>query len=82
MEVKLFWTEKEKDWNFKYPDNAGGSMAGLFFDMLKIEENIKFLQPNILHPKDIPPTLIQFLEERGYDYTTLKLTIQKKQKHV
>ncbi len=75
--IKLSWSKKEDDWQFHYPDRMGNRLTGLFFEMLKIEENIRFLQPNILDPDRKPPTLKQMLTESGYDYKTLKITCEK-----
>lgn len=90
---RLRWSKKENDWLFEYNDNAGKSLMNLFFDMLKIEKNIDWLKrkwingdyeanpPKAGHYVDIPEnerdTLIKQLTERGFDYTTLRITCKK-----
>ena len=76
-EIKLSWSKREKDWLFSYPNNAGKSLMDVFFGMMRIEENLRFLQPNILNPNAVPQTLKEMLTERGFDYTTLKITCKK-----
>lgn len=66
--IELKWSNKENDWLFNYPDNAGKSMADVFFDMIKTTG----------HRTDWKQDLKQMLEERGYDYSTLKITVKKK----
>lgn len=89
----LRWSKKEKDWVFEYNDNSGKTLMNLFFDMLKIEKNIDFLKRKWVNGNydvipvktgawvDIPEserdTLIKQLTERGFDYTTLKITCKK-----
>jgi hypothetical protein len=81
VQFKLNWSKKEKDWLFHYPDDAGRSCMGLFFEMLKIEDNISFIMNEFkngaLKKKAKPQTLKEFLTERGYDYKTLKITCDK-----
>jgi hypothetical protein len=90
---RLRWSKKEKDWLFEYNDNAGKSLMSLFFDMLKIEKNIDWLKRKWMNGNydtdpiipggfiDIPEserdTLIKQLTERGFDYTTLRITCKK-----
>lgn len=65
--IKLFWSKKEKDWMFKYPDDAGNSLTGVFFEMLKTTG----------HRMDWEEDLKKMLTDRGYDYTTLTITCKK-----
>jgi len=90
---RLRWSKKEDDWLFEYNDNAGKTLMSLFFDMLKIEENIDWLKRKWKdgdydsHPPipggyiDIPiserDTLIKQLTDRGFDYKTLQITCKK-----
>lgn len=90
---RLRWSKKENDWLFEYNDNAGKTLMGLFFEMLKIEKNIDWLKhkwvsgnyelnpPEPGHYIDIPEnkrdTLIKQLTERGFDYKTLRITCNK-----
>jgi len=67
--IELRWSKRERDWLFNYPDNAGCTMMGVFFDMVKTTG----------HRTDWQQELKKMLEERGYDYTTLKITCQKKE---
>lgn len=90
---RLRWSKKENDWLFEYNDRNGKSLMNLFFDMLKIEKNINWLKkiwvdgdyetnpPIAGHYVEIPEnerdTLIKQLTDRGFDYTTLKITCKK-----
>ena len=67
-ETHLRWSVKENDWTFKYPDNKGKSLATIFFDMLKVENNLPFVDGK---------TLKELLTERGYDYKSFKITVDK-----
>lgn len=67
-QVKLIYSKKEKDLLFSYPDNADKSLMGIFFDMCTITG----------HRMDWGQTLKEALESRGYDYTSLKITCDKK----
>ena len=80
--IVLKWSKQEKDWIFYYPDRIGQSMTALFFEMIKIEENISFHKKEIneygkIVDKSCVQNLKQFLTERGYDYTTFKITCNK-----
>lgn len=83
MKIRLYWSKKENDWMMYYPDLAGKSLLGVFFEMLKVEENISFLkyEPRIENGERVlrenPQDLKQLLTERGYDYRTLKITCEK-----
>lgn len=66
-QIKLYWSKREKDWTFSYPDNSGHSIMGVFFDMLKVDE----------HRTTWDENLKKMLTDRGYDYTTLKMTCKK-----
>lgn len=66
-QIKLVWSKKENDWLFSYPNNAGKSMMGIFFDLIKITG----------HRMDWGETLEKKLRDRGYDPTTLKITCDK-----
>ena len=66
--IILRWSRKENDWLFDYPDSAGRSLMGPFFDMMKTTG----------HRTDWQQDLKPMLEEQGYDYTTLKITVKKK----
>ena len=90
---RLRWSRKEKDWLFEYNDRGGKSLMGLFFDMLKIEKNIDWIKNKWVHgdyesdppivggyveiPEPERDTLIKQLTERGFDYTTLRITCKK-----
>lgn len=65
--IQLRWSKREKDWLFKYPDNAGNTMMGVFFDMVKTTG----------HRTDWEEDLITMLTERGYDHKTFKITCDK-----
>lgn len=65
--IQLRWSKKENDWLFNYPDNAGKSMMGVFFDMVKTTG----------HRTDWEQGLMTMLTERGYDYRTLRITCDK-----
>lgn len=65
--IKLRWSKKEKDWLFSWIDNSGKGLMGVFFDMIKISG----------HRMDWKKELKTMLEEHGYDYTTLKITVKK-----
>jgi hypothetical protein len=94
---RLRWSKRENDWLFEYNDNAGKSLMGLFFDMLRIEKNIDWIKrrwvngdyntnPPVLGgyveiPEDARDTLIKQLTDRGYDYTTLRITCKKLPAH-
>lgn len=66
--IQLKWSKREKDWIFHWPDNQGSSLKGVFFEMIKTSG----------HRVDFEQDLIKMLDERGYDYTTLKITCKKK----
>jgi hypothetical protein len=68
--IKLKWSKKENDWIFDYPDNKGKSLMGVFFDMMKTSGN----------RTDWEDDLKTMLTNAGYDYTTLKITVSKKEK--
>jgi len=86
---RLRWSNKESDWLFEYNDKAGKSLMNLFFDMLKIENNIDWIKRKFVKANppiaggyvDIPEkerdTLIKQLTERGFDYKTLRITCKK-----
>lgn len=65
--VKLFWSKREKDWMFVWPDNAGSSLRGIFFGMTKTTGN----------RVDWEEDLKKILTDRGYDYKTLRITCNK-----
>lgn len=67
--MELKWSKKENDWIFKYPNRAAESMTNIFFDMIKIEKHIDYIDKK---------TLKEMLDERGFDHTSLKLTIYAK----
>lgn len=67
--IELKWSKRENDWVFHYPDNAGKSMMGVLFDMVKISG----------HRMDWETDLKTMLEERGYDYKSLRIFINKKE---
>lgn len=69
--VKLAWSKKENDWKFDYPDNAGSSLAQVFFSM------IRYRTLSGLYISEQQKEFKKLLEERGYDYTTLKITCEK-----
>lgn len=79
--IVLKWSKKENDWEFHYPDRAGNTLTGLFFEMLKIEENIPFIRDEFkdgqLMKRINPIDLKTMLTERGYDYKTLRITCEK-----
>lgn len=66
-EIKLCWSKKEEDWLFSYPDLAGKSLMGVFFDLIKTTG----------HRMDWEQSLSNMLKERGYDPTTLKIICKK-----
>ena len=68
--IKLKWSKREKDWVFDYPDNNGKSLMGVFFEMTKTTG----------HHVDWEENLKTMLTNAGYDYTTLKITVSKKEK--
>jgi len=68
--IKLKWSKRENDWIFDYPDNKGESLMGIFFDMMKTTG----------HRTDWEEDLKTMLTNAGYDYTTLKITVSKKEK--
>lgn len=90
---RLRWSKKHNDWVYEYSDNAGKSLTGLFFEMLKIEKNIDWFKRKWIDGEyntnpiksgkyvDIPEserdTLIKQLTDRGFDYKTLKITCKK-----
>lgn len=65
--VELKWSKREKDWIFNYPDLKGSTLTGIFFDMVKTTG----------HRTDWDEDLKTLLTNRGYDYTTLKITCKK-----
>lgn len=65
--IRLVWSKLEKDWRFSYPDNAGHSLAGVFFDMVKTTG----------HRVDWRDDLKNMLANHGYDFQTLKITCDK-----
>lgn len=65
--ITLKWGNKEDDWKFEWPDNNGKSLMGVFFDMIKTTG----------HRVDWQENLAKMLHERGYDYKTLKLTVDR-----
>ncbi len=79
--IVLNWSKRENDWMFHYPDRAGSSLMTILFEMLKIEENIRFHRMELKDGKQVErkniETLKQMLTERGYDYTTFKITCNK-----
>lgn len=74
--IVLKWSKKDKSWMFHYPDLAGKSLMTFFFEMLKFE-NLSFNKPSVINPDYIPESLKDALTTRGYDYTTLKITVDK-----
>ncbi len=67
MKIKLFWSKRNKDWTFNYPDNAGKTLMGIFFEMVKTTG----------HRCDFKRELKDMLNDHGYDYKTLKITCDK-----
>ena len=65
--IQLRWSKKERNWLFSYPDDAGKSMMGVFFDMVKATGR----------RTDWEQGLMTMLAERGYDYRTLRITCDK-----
>ncbi len=65
--IVLKWSNRENDWKFYYPDNAGCLMMGVFFDIIKTTG----------HRIDWKEDLNKMLTDRGYDYKTLKITCEK-----
>jgi hypothetical protein len=70
MEIKLFWSKKDKDWKFNYPDRAGKSLMGVFFDLIKTKG----------HRMDWEIELSDILRAHGYDPTTFEITCKKIEK--
>jgi hypothetical protein len=68
--IKLKWSKRENDWVFDYPDNSGKFLMGVFFEMMKTTG----------HRVDWEENLKTMLTNAGYDYTTLKITVSKKEK--
>lgn len=66
-QIKLRWSKRERDWLFDYPDLAGKSLMGVFFEMMKTTG----------HRIDWQEDLKSMLAEKGYDYQTLKITCDK-----
>lgn len=66
--IELKWSKREDDWIFNYPDHEGATMAGPFFEMVKTTG----------YRIDWKEKLGKMLEDRGYDYKTLKITCKKK----
>lgn len=56
------WSAKEKSILYSYPRKQDGGMLAAAFEMCKLLDN---------------KTLLQELEDRGYDITTLKFSIEK-----
>ncbi len=65
--IELKWSKREKDWIFNYPNWDGGTLTGVFFDMVKTTG----------HRTDWKEELKTLLANSGYDYTTLKITCKK-----
>ena len=75
-QVKMYWSKREKDLMFDWNSPASKSDSHLLHNVLC---NKRFL-PSFLSPKEWQEekSLIDELEERGYDITTLKFSIKKK----
>jgi hypothetical protein len=67
MKIKLYWSKRNKDWTFFYPDLAGNHLAPVFLDMVK--SPLPYGDPS----KD----LRTLLREKGYDPDTLQITCKK-----
>ncbi len=67
QQVKLRWSKKERDWWCSYPDTAGKTLSHILFDMLRTKGR------RVDWEKD----LWALLEERGYDPTTFRITVDK-----
>lgn len=67
MKIKLFWSKKDKDWRFSYPDTDGKYLMGVFFDLIKTKG----------HRMDWQKDLDQMIREHDYDPTTLQITCKK-----
>lgn len=66
--VVMKWNKKELDWHITWPDRAGKSLSGPFFDMTKTTG----------HRTDWGKDLVSMLMERGYDPTTFQISVKKK----
>lgn len=67
--IKLWWSKKDKDWKFKYPDRAGRSLMAVFFDLVKTKG----------HRMDWEVDLPEILKAHGYDPETFTITCNKQQ---
>lgn len=66
-QVKLKWSKREKDWLFDWPDNAGATLAGVFFGMTQTTG----------HRTDWQEDLKKMLTDRGYDYKSFRIICDK-----
>lgn len=67
MKLVLKWSKRQRDWLVNYEDRAGKHLCGVLFDMVKTTG----------HRVDWQQDLKTILTEKGYDYTTLKITCKK-----
>jgi hypothetical protein len=64
--LKLYWSKREQDWMVFYPDLAGKSMRGPVFGMTQTTGR----------RMDWEQDLKAMLTDRGYDYTTFRITVK------
>lgn len=65
--VKMYWSKRNKDWTFNYPDRSGKLLMGVFVDMLKTTG----------HRTDWQQDLKTILRDHGYDPDTFQITCKK-----
>ena len=69
------WNKREKDFWVSYPESrADGNL--LLTYMGSKRTTVKFGPSGIIYTED--PSLLEELDRRGYDLTTIKFSIEKK----
>jgi hypothetical protein len=69
--LRARWSKKERDFVVEFPNKPDGHLLNRYLFTLTPE-------PSPLHPGEKRLTLLEELEARGYDLSTLKFSIKKK----
>lgn len=70
--LRSHWSKKERDFVVEFPNKPDGHLLNYYLYTLKPP-------PSPLRPGETTMTLAEELEARGYDLTTLKFSIKKKE---
>lgn len=70
--LRAFWSKRERDVLYEYCNKPDGHLLHDFFSYAKVPTSDNEGNP-------ISVTMLEELERRGYDLTTLRFSIKKKQ---